>query len=122
MNNKGQTLVFFVALLPLVFILFAFIFDTALISIENNRIKDEASSAIKYLVSDNKNIIDVRGVIISNDKDINIVSITSNSVHLKKSIDPLFGKVVGYDKYNIEVDMSGYIDSNNKLIIKEKGN
>ena len=37
MNNKGQSLVFFVALIPLLFIIFAFIFDTSLIIRENNR-------------------------------------------------------------------------------------
>ena len=54
MNNKGQTLVLFVVLLPVILILLAFVFDTAYMSMESNRLNDIAKTSVKYIVKDNK--------------------------------------------------------------------
>ena len=63
MNNKGQSLVFFVALIPLLFIIFAFIFDTSLIIRENNRLESITTSAINYLAKENKPYQEVENII-----------------------------------------------------------
>ena len=55
-----------------------------------------------------------------NDKNIEIISKDNNSIHLMNKIVPIFGKIIGYDKYNLEVNLSGKI-INGKLIIEEKG-
>lgn len=120
MNNKGQTLVLFVILLPLILILCAYAFDNTYIVIENNKLKNIADDSINYLAS-NESIEKVTKVIKSNDKNINIVFIDENNVHLKKEIEPIFGKIIGFDKYKLEVNRKGKI-SNGELVIEEKGN
>lgn len=121
MNNKGQTLVFFIAMLPVILILCAFIFDSALITYQNNKLNDIASLSIKYLVENKKSVSDVKNIINKNDSEIKIVNINNSNVHLKKTIDSIFGKIVGYNEYYLETNLTGHIE-NNKLVIKEKGN
>ena len=48
MNNKGQTLVFFVALFPVILIIFAFVFDSAYMIMEKNKLNDISKTSIKY--------------------------------------------------------------------------
>lgn len=121
MNNKGQTLVFFVALFPVILIIFAFVFDSAYMIMEKNKLNDISKTSIKYLVEDNKDIDKIKEIVYKNDDQINIINIKENNVHLKKNLDPIFGKIIGFDNYEIESNINGYIE-NNKLIIKEKGN
>ena len=121
MNNKGQTLVVFVVLLPVVLILFAYVFDTCYITMENKRLNDIASSSVKYLVVDNKSVSDVESIIYKNDLDIEVVSILDNNVHLKKDIEPIFGRIIGFNKYYLETNIIGTL-VNGKLVLEEKGN
>ena len=48
MNNKGQSLVLFVFLLPVFIIIFAYIFDTCYIKINNNKLDNLSSIAMNY--------------------------------------------------------------------------
>ena len=120
MNNKGQSLVFFVALIPLLFIIFAFIFDTSLIIRENNRLESITTSAINYLAKENKPYQEVENIIKENDKEINILIINNEEILLQKNVDSTFGKIIGFKNYEIKTDMTFKIE-NEKLIITEKG-
>lgn len=120
MNNKGQTLVLFVVLLPVILILLAFVFDTAYMSMEKNKLNDIAKTSLKYVVKDNKDINEVKKVIKENDNKIKIEKITNNNVYLKKEIKPIFGQIIGFQKYSLKTNLYGKMEGN-KLIIKEKG-
>lgn len=120
MNDKGQSLVFFVALIPLVFIIFAFIFDTSLIIRENNRLESITTSAINYLAKNNKSPEEVEKVIKENDEDIKILKIDYGRISLEKNVKPIFGKIIGFKEYKIKTDMT-FKTNNGKLIITEKG-
>lgn len=119
MNNNGQALVLFVVLIPILFILFAFVFDTSIMIRESGRVDSIARDSVKYLM-DGKTTLEVSKVITKNDKDIKIINITDNGVHLKKEIDSIFGKIIGFDTYKIEVNLFGKMVGD-KLIINEKG-
>ena len=120
MNNKGQTLVLFVALLPFVFILFVFAFDLSFISSEKTKLDSIAKSSLKSIVINNKDENEVKSIILKNDKDIKVTYINSNSICLLKKTNPIFGNVIGYKTYKIKVcKKAKYI--NGKLIIEEKG-
>ncbi len=120
MNNKGQTLVLFVVLIPFILALFAFVIDSAYIVRKDTELKGIATSSLKSIMKDNKNYNDIKKVIKTNDSNIEIISLDDSSIHLTNKIEPIFGKIVGYDKYNIEISLYGGYE-NNKLIIKEKG-
>lgn len=120
MNNKGQTLVFFVILVPLVLAICAFAFDSAYILIKDNELESIAKSSVKSIMEDGANYDKVISVIKENDSNIEIIDINANSIHLKNKIDPIFGQIIGYDKYNLETKMIGKYE-NDKLVIEEKG-
>ena len=119
MNNKGQTLVLFVVLIPFILALFAFVIDSAYIVKEDTKLKSIATSSLKSL-NDNKNISDIKKIIKTNDNNIQIVVIDNNKIHLTNQIDPIFGKIVGYEKYNLDIELYSTFE-NGKLVIKEKG-
>lgn len=120
MNNKGQTLVLFVLLLPLIFAIFAFCFDSAYIARKNTELEGIATSSLKYIIENKKSFEEATSVIKENDENIKIIAIDENSIHLTNEIKPIFGKIIGYDKYNLEVKLTGNL-INGKLIIEEKG-
>ena len=120
MNNKGQTLVLFVALLPFIFILFVFVFDLAFLSSEKTKLDSIASNSLRSIVIENKDKDLVKDNIKKNDANIKVNKINSNSICLSKEIKPIFGGIIGYDIFNIKTCLKGSIE-NNKLIIEKKG-
>ena len=116
MNNKGQSLVFFVALIPLLFIIFAFIFDTSLIIRENNRLESITTSAINYLAKENKPYQEVENIIKENDKEINILIINNEEISLQKNVDSTFGKIIGFKNYEIKTDMTFKIENAKQMM------
>ena len=119
MNNKGQSLIMFVMLLPIILMLFAYIFDSAYIVSENNKLNEIAEKSLDYLNND-KDIEKVKNYIYKNNKNINIVEINNNYIHLKNDIKPIFGQYVGYDYYYLEAEFVASFD-NGVLRIEEKG-
>lgn len=119
MNNKGQTLVFFIALLPFIFILFVFAIDLAKVSSENTFLEGVAEEAIRELFN-NKTFDEVKTMIEKNDESIKINSIDNTSVCLEKEINPIFGGIINFDFYKVKTCMEGHYN-NNKLVIAEKG-
>lgn len=120
MNNRGQTLVLFVVFIPLILAIFAFVFDSAYIVRKNVELESIANSSLKAIMVNNKDREDVIRVIKENDENIEVVSLDDDSIHLINKINPIFGKIMGYDKYNLEVNLEGK-EVIGKLIIEEKG-
>lgn len=119
MNNKGQTLVFFVVLIPLILALFAFVIDSAYIVRGNTKLYGIAYSALGDTVQ-GKDIDKVKKVIKENDNNIEIIVLDKNGIELTNEIPPIFGRIIGYDKYNLDVKLYTSYE-NGKYIIKEKG-
>lgn len=120
MNNKGQTLVLFVALLPFIFMLFVLIFDLAFLSSEKTKLDSIAFSSLKSIVIQKNDIDLVKDNIKKNDSKIKINIINNNSICLSKEIKPIFGGILGYDIFNIKSCLKGNVE-NNKLIVEKKG-
>lgn len=118
MNNKGQSLVLFVFLIPVFIAIFAYIFDTCYIKINDNKLDNLTSIAMNYVLM-NKDKIEIEQLILDNDADIKIINITNSEVHLKKEVDSIFGSIIGIKKYNLDSISTGYVDSNNKIRIKK---
>lgn len=118
MNNKGQSLVLFVCLIPVIFALFAFVFDYSYMISKNTELEGIAKTSLRHVMNGDKPINKITEIIKKNDKNIE-VEITYNSVHLTNELKPIFGKIIGLDKYNLDVKLVGTF-KDNKLII-EKG-
>ena len=119
MNNKGQTLVVFVILLPLLFILISFIVDIGLLSMEKAKVTNMVKDSIKYVLKNNKSSGELTNLIHKNmsDIEINKLSIENNIWYLKisKKYDGLFFK----KNYMINLSFKAYMENNNIIIKKE---
>ena len=119
MNNKGQTLVLFIFLIPIILFVSAFIIDTGIIYYETNKLNNLNKNVLKYGL-DNNEEEKIRELIFTNDKNItNYKIIIDNnilSIILEKEIDSIFGKIIGINSYNINSYYTGYKEENKYYI------
>ena len=106
MNNKGQSLVLFVIIIPIIILLFVYLFDLANLTSEKIKLDSIAKTSITYLKED-KEILEVQNYIIKNDKEIKIIKINDTEIHLKKEVPSIFGKNIGFKSYKIEIHKKG---------------
>lgn len=102
MNNKGQSLVLFVIILPLIFILGVFVFDLSNVYSEKSKLDNIAYDALYYKITNHQTFTKARSFVYANDKTISIDEFTDESICLSKNTEPLLGYVLGYEKYTIK--------------------
>lgn len=127
LNNKGQTLVAFIILIPVLIMIFTLVVDLGLLSIEKRKIDNEIKSTITYglknIETDNLDL-KLRNLLIKNIEDIdnkNIeIKIENNyiKITLIKEKTSLF-KLIGKDKYEINSSYVGIIQNKRIKIEKE---
>lgn len=123
MNNKGQSLVIFVILLPVILLLMAGIVDIGNFLVEKNNYENEVKSTINYGMKhlDDENIIqklyDLLDSNIEGQKQINIENRTIK-IKVKAASESLFSDIIDFD-YQIDISYIGYMD-NDKIIIKKE--
>lgn len=111
LNNKGQSLVMFICLLPILLLIVLAIVDVSRMVIEKNKLNNINYIAISYY-SSHKEEDDVTERIISlvkrNDEDIINVRINKdkNTIYLDKKIDSTMGKIIGISEYEIVSEYS----------------
>lgn len=110
MNNKGQTLVVFIILLPFVFLLFGFILDKCYLLYREKELKDIADIVCNYALNENKTETEIKQLALENDKDIETIKITRSDskaeIILDKKQKSMFSKLMGKDSYQIRVKIS----------------
>ena len=124
MNNKGQVLIMFVILIPLILLFVMYVVDIGLIYTEKNKLDSITYETISFSlnnINDNNLNDKISNIINLNDKDIKIevLKINKNEINitLKKEVKAIFGNIIGKNKYEILSNYKGNI--NNKKIIKE---
>lgn len=124
-NNRGQTLVIFVILLPILIIAFAAVVDISIMYMETNKINNINKFVINYgldNLNDNSIDIKIKDLIKKNDKNITIDKIKFNknqiNLNITKNINSTFGRVIGIKKYKIVSNYKGILKENKKEIIK----
>lgn len=102
MNNKGQTLVLFVVMLPIILLGVCFFIDTGLIIYEQNRLEKLASEVVHYEEQlDDASKIET--LIKKNDKNITI-EVKDKTFLLEKNVKSIFGQVIGMKEYHLKVE------------------
>lgn len=105
MNNKGQVLVLFVLIIPLLLLGAAYIIDNTYISYNTNKLNQINSLVIKDAAINKMTVEEIKEYIAKNDKDIEIdlVLVDSNKIeiNLKKNINSLFGNIIGKSSYTL---------------------
>ena len=126
MNRKGQVLVSFLLILPLLLIILVFVVDMGLMKVSVRKVEHVIKEAITYelkssSISDSR-VNDYIKNNLSDIKDVNIVVGTDNikvsvSVY-KKSI---FNSLIKNKNYTISKSYYGYKENDKINIIKENG-
>lgn len=110
MNNKGQVLVLFVIILPIIIFILFIVVDIGNIYLKKNEVCDITYNAISYL-KDGKTNEEVVNLIKENNKNIK-VSIDNNIITSKLKVK---STIKLYDLNIFEVSCSYKIDEENKI-------
>ena len=120
MNNKGQSLVAFVLIIPVAFLIFIMVYDVGrmvLLKKELNNINDIAINYGLDNIDDNDIIIKIEKLIYKNRKEINNVNVYFKEDKLYIIIeDSIDTKISFGDVFMVKTSYVGYIDGTNKII------
>ena len=109
MNNKGQTLVIFVILLPFMCVLFGYILDKCYLLYQEKKLKEVAAIVCKYSLNQEKTEMDIKQLALENDEKIENIKINRNAskakIVLEKKEVSIFSSLVGIDSYQIRVSV-----------------
>ena len=119
MNNKGQSLILFVIVIPLIFILGVFVFDISNVYSQNTRLENLAYDALYNQFTYHKTVVETRKFVSLSDPNVKIDELTANTICLSKDTEPIFGDVVGYKYYTVKTCYEANI-TNSILRINEK--
>lgn len=128
MNKKGQVLIAFILLLPIIFMLAGFIIDCGYLYIEkrkvDNNIKDTLEYGLKNIEEDT-NVLEqkLRNQLNLNIEDIKKMNIKINDkiieIELEKSKKGIFTLILVKSEYKISSHYKGYINNDEIIIRKE---
>lgn len=123
MNNKGQSLVLFVLIIPILLLVIIGVYDIGKMSLLKSELDDINNIAIDYGLDnmDSTSIEnDIRALIIKNKSDIDNVEIVIEDdkiyIKLEDTINvKLFSKL-----FNVKSSYVGYIDDDKKVIERNR--
>ena len=123
MNNKGQTLVIFIVLLPLLLAIGALMIDDSMIVYKNIQLKNTTKDIIK--MNFNKRELtdeDIMMIYEKNDIPIDnvIINRKDNELNIKVSYyyTSFFGKLLDVNSYEVRTNITGYKKDNEVLFKK----
>jgi len=103
MNNKGQTIVIFVLLMPFFLLLATYIVDMTYIAYHSNRLNEINDLVIKETNAKKLSIQQVNEYVQKNDSDIYVTTLNITNeiieIGLTKEIKSLFGNIIGKKTY-----------------------
>ena len=107
LNNHGQVLILFIIFIPIFIALLAIAVDLGLIAYNRKDLNGISIAALSYVKQNIKDYEkeEIRKIVLENDKNITVVKLDDNDQNvvlvLKKSINSIFGSIIGLDQYNI---------------------
>lgn len=119
LNNKGQSLVLFICILPIILMIVLLVYDMGQLSSEKEKLNSINKIAIKYLKENNTTeeyLIKAENLIKKNDSSIEIIKLENLNnkvtISLNKEVLSTLGKLIKIFKYDIK---STYELENNKI-------
>ena len=126
-NEKGQTLVSFALILPILVMLFALVIDTGYTYLEEKQLKDGVLIGLKYGMKHHEEDVkdQVRELIVENVDNISILNIymEENQIKIKKKKPKknIFTSMFLNDSSELEVIYTAYLNEDEWKIVKERG-
>ncbi len=127
MDRKGQVLVGFLLLLPLLLILFVVVIDIGFMKVEERKLENTVKEAITYGLKQESPEEEVQQQVetmirknIDNIEFLDTVVTNGNiQVHLSTRQKNVFGIILNQRMYKIEKRYQGYLENETIKIIKE---
>lgn len=123
LNNKGQSLVLFIVILPIILFMFVLVYDIGNAIYEKNRLSNVNYMVTSYAL-DNENISesDIVNLINKNVNGLSNIKVIINddkvNISLSKNIKGVFGRMFDFNLITAYSEYIGYIDNGNKIIEK----
>ena len=123
MDSKGQTLVIFVLILPILLLLFALIWEVGNLGLTINKYETEIKDTIEYGLNhlDDENLEDILANLLKAnlEGDINVeINNQVIKVNVKQKYDALFNNLLN-NRFDIDLTYNGFIENNKFIIQKE---
>ena len=124
MNSNGQTLVLFVVIMPILSIMFIFLFQLGSINLDKKKVTDTIKEALNYGVNNLDSellVTNVKNMIISNDKEIleENIFVTIEDSGLSIKVIKEYDKMLISDK--IVFNYTGKLVGNKLEVIENRG-
>ena len=118
MNNKGQSLVIFIIIIPVIFIVFSFLYDYSYIINSQNKYENVTRTILNSTLEEDK-IVDLyrqNGYKVDDFK----YKKENDKVYIQNSykIKSVFGNIVNLKNYTVSINYV-VINSNNGIIIED---
>ena len=126
LNNKGQSLVMFVVIIPILCLVFTLVYDIGIAIYEKNRLSNTCYIVIDYGLDniDSINESDLIDLIQKNINNLSYISvlISENDIEIKlsKNIKGIMGKMFGFNLIEANTYYEGKIVNNEKKIERIK--
>lgn len=126
LNNKGQTLIMFILLIPLILVIMALVIDTSFVYKEKIKFQSVTKTIMKTTY-ENKDATDFNDKIINlykkNGIDINnmVIKVNSGNVFIKNQakVKSIFGNIIGIKNYEVKFSYKIYKENESIKVIKE---
>ena len=122
LNNRGQSLVLFIVLIPIFLLIMTLVYDIGNYVYEKNRLTNSVYMAISYGLDniDEVTSVDVDNYIRSNIDDLMSLAVTIDDgvieVYAIRDIRGGIGMIFGFDFAKIECSYRGIMDNDKKVI------
>ena len=118
LNNKGQALVAFVIILPVILIIMAIIIDIGLMGVEKRKVTNVMKEAIEYGLKHDSTEEQIKDMIDKNIKYKSIDIKSNDDIHI--SLEYEYKQIFGFiNKKNIQIKYHGYKE-NERIKIEEE--
>lgn len=120
-NKKGQALVAFVIILPIIFLLLGMVIEFSLIAYHKSKITSVTKSIIANSIEDAQKddiimLYDKNGIDVIK---LDLITGDGLSIDLEANVDSFLGDIVGKNNYKIKIKIHGYQKDNK--VYYEKG-
>lgn len=123
MNKRGQTLILFVLLLPIIASFLAFFIDLSLVKYEKNKIDSIILSNLEIIVDNEITDLErIQSIYRENGLKVADVYLSGDEivVEVEKEIKSIFGKILNFDLYEIDCNYKGNYQNKEVEKINEK--